>query len=134
AAARPPAGDARLRGLVSSGRLRVTEASGRALDVVVDNVVVGKTPWEGTLAAGRHVVALQGEGNLGTQPSEAAVRVNQLTPIALAAEELDAALRVTPTPSSAVVALDEVTVGHGVWEGRVRAGGHKVEIAEEGFL
>jgi hypothetical protein len=41
-----------------SGRLRVVEQGGRALDVVVDGVVVGKTPWEGPLATGEHVIVL----------------------------------------------------------------------------
>ena len=36
--------DARLEALTQSGRLQVTEAQGRSLDLVVDNIVVGKYP------------------------------------------------------------------------------------------
>src|SRR5262249_16597318 len=51
--------EAKLGALTRGGRLRVTESSGKSVDVVVDNVVVGKTPWEGTLAVGGHVVLLR---------------------------------------------------------------------------
>jgi hypothetical protein len=60
--------------------------------------------------------------------------LNQLTPLTLAAEELEASARVDPAPENAVVAIDGVSVGRGVWEGRLRAGGHKIEVAAEGFL
>lgn len=128
---------ARLEALTAGGRLRVTEGNGKALDVVVDNVVVGKSPWEGAVAPGDHVVLLRGAGadaNLGTQPAAAPVRINQLTPITLVAEELAGAARIVPTPAGATVAIDGVTVGRGLWDGRLRVGSHRVEIAAEGFL
>src|SRR5262249_39471518 len=52
----------------------------------------------------------------------------------LAAEELDAALRVDPTPPGATVVIDSVPVGHGVWVGWLKSGAHKVEVGAEGFL
>lgn len=125
---------AQLGALTQSGRLRVSEQQGRVLDVVVDNVAVGKTPWEGSIAIGDHVVVLRGEGNLGTQPASAPVKLNQLTPLTLIAEELEAQARVDPTPVGASVAIDGVVVGRGVWEGKLRAGGHSVEVGAEGFL
>jgi hypothetical protein len=126
--------EAHLGALVQSGRLRVTEQSGRAVDVVVDGVVLGKTPWEGTLAVGDHTLVLRGDGNLGTQPAAATVRLNQLTSLTLIAEDLDAIARVEPTPVSATVTIDGVAVGRGVWEGKMRAGGHVVEATLDGFL
>jgi hypothetical protein len=125
--------EARLGALTQGGRLRITEQMGKTVDVLVDGVVVGKTPWEGTLAAGEHTVVLRGLGNLGTQPVTAPVNLNQLTPLTVGAEELEAALRIEPVPAGASVALDGVTVGRGVWEGRLRAGGHQVEITADGF-
>ena len=115
-------------------QLAVTEATGRSLDVVVDNVVVGKTPWEGRLAVGRHSIALRGEGDEGTAPAEAVVRAREVTRINLSATLLDASLRVTPTPATSLVSIDGVVVGQGIWEGKLPAGSHKVEIAAEGFL
>ncbi|MEB2310443.1 MAG: PEGA domain-containing protein [Sorangiineae bacterium] len=123
-----------MRALTQGGRLKVTEESGKIVDVVVDGEVVGKTPWAGTLPVGDHVVFLRGEGNIGTQPASAPVRLNQVTPLMLAVEALDAVLRVEPAPASANVAIDGVVVGRGVWEGKLRAGAHKIEVAEEGFL
>ncbi len=126
--------DVRLAALTRSGRLQVVEKGGKALDVVVDGVVVGKSPWEGTLLPGEHTVLLRGAGDLGTQPASVPVRLNQATSIQLAAEELAAVLRVEPTPAGATIAVDGVSVGRGLWEGRLRAGEHRLEIAAEGFL
>jgi len=125
---------ATLAALTRGGRLKVSEQSGGSVDVVVDNVVVGKTPWEGTLTVGEHSVLLRGAGNLGSQPAVAPVRLNQLTQLTLTLEGLAAKLRIEPVPASASVALDGVALGRGVWEGRVRVGPHRVELGAEGFL
>jgi PEGA domain len=125
---------AKLRVLRDSGRLKVTDRSGMKLDVMVDNVIVGKTPWEGILAVGAHSVQLKGEGKLGTQPASAPVRSQQVTALTLVAEDLESSLRVEPTPINATVAIDSVTVGRGLWLGRLRKGMHRVEITSEGFL
>lgn len=126
--------DAKLAPLVASGRLKVIEQSGAALDVLVDGSLVGKTPWEGRVPVGEHVVLLRGDGALGTQPASVAVELDRTVPLTLAAEELASVLRIEPVPASARLAIDSVAVGRGIWEGRLRAGEHKVEIAEPGFL
>lgn len=126
--------EAKLERLKDSGRLRVTERTGKTVDVLVDNVVMGQTPWEGRLAVGTHMVRLRGEGKLGSQPAAAPVRSEQLTQLALLAEPLEAQLRVDPTPPSASVWIDSVNVGRGVWLGRLKTGPHKIEIKAEGFL
>jgi PEGA domain-containing protein len=120
--------------LTRSGHLRVTEESGVSLDVLVDNVVVGKTPWEGSVMPGPHTVMLRGEGNVGTPPASASVTLDQVTPIVLVAEELDAVARVNPTPVGALVAIDGVAVGRGIWEGRLRSGAHRIEVTADGFI
>ncbi len=126
--------DVRLEALRESGRLRVLEQTGRAAEVIVDGVPVGAAPWEGSVSSGSHTVSLRGDEGAGTQPAQISVATNGVAPLTLALEVLDAELRVEPTPSGARVAVDGVPVGSGVWSGRVRSGGHKVEVAAEGFL
>jgi hypothetical protein len=125
---------AKLVPLTASGRLKVAERSGRALTVLVDNVTVGVTPWEGSLSVGSHTVTLRGKDRAGTQPVAALVKPRELTALTLVAEELDAALRVDPTPPGATVVIDSVPVGHGVWVGWLKSGSHRVEVGSEGFL
>lgn len=128
---------ARLVQLKQTGTLQLTEARGRALAVVVDGVEVGKTktaPLSLPLAPGKHVVLLRGEGNLGTVPATVRLRVNEVTELRLEAEALDASLRVAPVPGDALVSIDGVDLGRGAWDGKVRAGKHRIEVAAEGFL
>jgi hypothetical protein len=120
--------------LTAGGRLHVGEQTGTAIDVVVDNAVVGKTPWDGVLAPGTHTVVLRGEGKVGTQPVSAAVTLNQTVTLNLLAEELDGSLRVQPKPPTASVSIDGVVVGRGAWEGRLRAGSHAVDVSADGYL
>ncbi|WP_437946936.1 PEGA domain-containing protein [Sorangium sp. So ce296] len=125
---------ARLRPLIQAGRLRVSERNGKALDVMVDGNVVGTTPWEGPVAIGEHTVMLRGEEHFGTLPAQVVIRPKQTVDLALAAEELDAAIRVVPVPASASVAIDGLFVGRGVWEGRLRPGPHTVEAVDDGYV
>lgn len=125
---------AKMQALKDSGRLKVTEASGRAVDVIVDNSVVGPAPWEGLLAVGNHMVMLRGQGKLGTQPVSAEIKSRQVATLAMRAEEMDGALRVVPTPPGALVALNSVDLGRGGWSGRLKSGSHKVEVSAPGFL
>jgi hypothetical protein len=125
---------AKLGKLTDSGRLRVVEQAGKTLDVVVDNVTVGRTPWEGMLGVGPHTVLLRGTGKLGTQPTNAPVKSGELTTLRLLGEDLEASLRVNPTPPGASVWVNGVNVGRGVWLGRLKAGAQKVEVKAEGFL
>src|SRR5690606_24752814 len=127
-------GPAKLLGLTATGRLKVRQKSGKPLDAIVDGVGLGQTPWEGTLAAGDHMVLLRGDGTLGTAPVSARVKAKELTTLSLRAEELDTLLRVDPTPAGAIVSIDSVPVGRGIWEGALRSGAHLVEVRAEGFL
>lgn len=148
-----------LRNLSTGGRLKIAEQRGRQLDVLVDGVVVGKTPWEGPLSVGDHLITLRGDVNLdaecaptddassaakraaprgnievGTQPVSVPIKLHELTKLSLTAEELDTTLRIEPTPGGASVAIDSVLVGRGAWEGRLRVGEHKVEVISDGFF
>ncbi len=126
--------EGKLEPLSRSGQLKVSERSGRTASVLVDNVQVGPSPWEGTLPVGIHTVILQGEGDWGTQPATATVRHDQVAVLNLELEPLRCGLRVEPTPVSAIVAIDGVAVGNGLWEGKLRCGRHRVEVAADGFL
>jgi hypothetical protein len=123
-----------LEPLLQGGRLHVEEASGQTVTVYVDGAAVGKTPWEGMLPVGDHVVILQGDDELGTQPSSASIRLNASTQLTLRAEKLPASLRLSPKPAGATLVLDGVTVGRGAWSGRVRAGYHVLETHADGFV
>jgi hypothetical protein len=122
----------RLRQLTDVGVLVVREAAGAKLDVLVDGLPVGTTPWTGRIAPGSHYVELRGEGLVGTQPSTASVRGAATTTLVLRAASLDSMLRVEPVPSNATVYLDGVAVGAGVWSGRLPSGTHRVEVAAPG--
>jgi hypothetical protein len=123
-----------LRRLRASGTLVVREASGASLDVVLDSAVVGKTPWSGSVAPGIHAVFLLGERGLGTAPSAAEVKLDQATSLTLRAVPLSAAIVVEPAPSNAVVYIDGVSVGNGVWQGSLPAGTHRIEVTAPGHL
>ena len=126
--------DARLEQLVRAGKLRVIEEGGASAEVIVDGVVVGKTPNETVLSPGVHSVQLRGEGILGTQPVTAKVDVEKIAILRLRLVELPSELRIEPTPPNASIALDGVPLGQGAWFGRVTAGAHKIEIGAEGYL
>lgn len=125
---------AKLRPLVASGRVRVVEQGGGALDVLVDGVEAGRTPWEGALAPGEHVILLRGEGELGTAPVSVTVKANETARLTLSAERLSSHVRIEPEPITASIAVDAVAVGQGTWEGRLRAGAHRIEVAAPGFV
>lgn len=125
---------ARLVKLVEAGILHVTEASGKALDVVVDGNVVGVTPWQGPVATGEHTVMLRGEERFGTPPSQVSIKAGKQADVALSAEQLDASMRVVPSPADASVAIDGLFVGRGLWEGRIRPGTHKVSLVADGYF
>lgn len=116
------------------GLLQIQEVRGRAFDVLVDGVVVGKTPWRGPVSVGAHSVLLVNDDGAGTAPSSVEVGENATASLVLKAEELDAWVRIEPVPSSALVHVDGVSVGAGVWQGRLRSGQHRVEVAATGHV
>ncbi len=113
---------AKLRALAASGRLHVAEQGGAALEVIVDGDRVGRTPWEGLLALGDHVLLLRGEGELGTVPVPVVVKRDQTTRLTLSAEKLAARLLVNPVPANASVAIDALAVGQGALGGPAAPG------------
>jgi hypothetical protein len=123
----------RLERLARAGSLRVVASDGRVIDVVVDDVVVGKTPWTGVVAPGEHAVQLRGGWGDGSPPTLARVDLDRTTELPLAVVELEGALRVKADPLDAIVSVDGVPVGHGGWEGRLVKGEHRVTVTAPGF-
>jgi len=116
-----------------SGWLLVEEASGYNVDVILDGTVVGKTPWRGLIATGEHLVVLRGDKRQGTQPARIEVRQSQVTNMLVIAEELSSDLKVKSELPGGEIRVDGVLVGRDNWEGRVRAGSHRVEIGGNGY-
>jgi PEGA domain len=126
--------EAKLEALMESGVLKVAEHGGSKLDVVLDGVVVGTTPWRGRVGLGRHVVWLRGDDDVGTEPAAIEVSPKKVATLTLDALALEGELLVEAKPPGARVLLDQVNLGAGVWEGRVTRGKHLVEVQLDGFL
>jgi hypothetical protein len=123
-----------MKQLRASGTLVVNEATGKRLEVVLDSAVVGETPWRGSTAPGAHSVFLRGPQQLGTVPSAADVRRDRTTTLTLRAVPLAVSVLVEPSPSNATVYVDGVSVGNGIWEGRLSSGPHRIEVTAAGHL
>jgi hypothetical protein len=123
----------RLTALTQAGTLHVVEHAGGTFEVVIDGAVVGKTPWEGALAPGDHTVLLRGEGDVGTSPIHAVVRVNEVVNLDLPTEHLGPEINIKPQPASADVTIDGVDVGRGPWKGRLRKGSHQAVVKLDGY-
>jgi hypothetical protein len=65
----------------------VTEQAGRSLQVYLDNVLVGTTPWTGDVPTGKHMVALRsnalGASEVAAMIAEGATSTLQLTAVPL---------------------------------------------------
>jgi hypothetical protein len=126
--------DVKLSALTRSGTLKVVEKGGQSAEVVVDNVVVGTTPWDGPLPLGERTVFLRGEGKLGTAPAVVTIELGKETALELSLVELGSEVRVQPNPVASTVSIDGVSVGRGIWDGRLASGAHKLEVKADGFL
>jgi hypothetical protein len=124
----------KMKPLAASGRLKISERSGKVLEVYVDTAPVGVTPWEGRQPVGTHTIQLRSKGRWGTEPASIVVRNGETASASLTAVELDAVLHVDAKPTGAEIAIDTVSVGAGSWHGWLKSGQHKVEIGAPGFL
>jgi hypothetical protein len=125
---------ARLSPLPRLGRLDVKERAGKTVDVVLDGTVVGRTPWQGQLGEGEHGVVLRGDNDVGSSPASVTISSEKLAALTLAAERLDATVRIVPEPSGATVLIDTAFVGRGAFEGRLRPGEHTIKVVADGFV
>jgi hypothetical protein len=125
--------DARLEPLQASGGLRVEDATLPGADVLVDGVVLGPAPWEGRLAPGPHVVRTH-KGSSGSPPARAAVLQGQTTLLRVSSAPLGPVVRLTVTPPTADLSLNEVPLGKGRWEGPLPEGSYRLDASEDGFI
>lgn len=124
--------DAKLEALESAGGLRIEDPQLEGADVEVDGVPVGKTPWEGTLAPGAHVVRIR-KGDRGSAPTLATVLQGQTALLRLRSDRLGPMVRVTSKPETAEIRLGSLALAHGTWEGVLPVGSYTFLAAEEGY-
>jgi hypothetical protein len=125
--------DAKLAPLASAGRLRVEDPALEGAELFVDGALVGKLPWEGTLAPGDRVFWVR-MGDLGSAPRKATVVQGQTVLAQVVAAPLGPDLRVVLEPSTAQLYIDAVLVGKGTWQGRLPLGSHKIDARELGYF
>jgi hypothetical protein len=124
--------DARLEPLAGVGLLRVEDPSGAASDVFIDRVRVGTTPWEGTLAAGKHVVWTRGD-KLGSAPAAVTVLQGQTALVRTTSRSLGPPVRLRPVPPTAEIEIDGTSVGAGTWDAPLPVGEHRIVVSEPGY-
>lgn len=114
------------------GRLRVEETGGHILEVVIDSRAVGKTPWEGAVEAGNHVLWLRGM-DLGSAPVTVVVTAGQTVSYQTEAKYLGQRRLIQAEPDTATIKIDGVPVANGWWVGRLPLGAHVVEAGARGY-
>lgn len=154
--------DVTLAPLPNAGKLKVGEVGKRPMEVLIDGVPVGITPWEGPVSPGPHSVSLRPmtirdkpqnatcdteesadipadagdptSHEMGTEPVTVNVKAGETTPIDLKAERLSAVVRIVPSPPDAAVYIDGVFVGRGPYLGRAKPGKHVVKTQSDGYV
>lgn len=125
--------DVTLLRLSEVSRLIVREARGRRMEVLLDGVRIGETPFSGLVGRGQHVLALRGPGRLGTLPVQTRVERGQQATVTLSALELDADVTIRPNPAHARIDFDRVPLGAGSWSGRLPSGRHTLGASADGY-
>ena len=124
--------DAKLKPLVNAGQLRVEDPGLAEADVFVDGVRMGAAPWEGTLAAGRHLVWTR-KSDTGSAPVAVVILQGQTALLRARSSALGPVARVRVEPSTAQITIDGVAIGPAVWEGRLPLGKHVITASEAGY-
>lgn len=143
-----------------TGILRVGEAGGRKMEIVVDGVPVGMTPWEGPVSAGEHSVVLRApagtpqksgvcgdpvldmppfeidadEWELASAPTLVVVKPQEATPVQLKAEVRSSTVKIIPSAADADVYVDGAKVSRGGFDGRLPPGEHLVKVVANGYV
>jgi len=125
--------DARLEPLQASGGLRVEDSALPDADVLVDGVALARAPWEGHLAPGPHIVVTR-KGDSGSAPTRVSVLQGQTTLLRLRSSPLGPVRRLTVTPPTAELSLNDVPLGKGRWEGPLPEGTYRLDAAENGYV
>ena len=125
--------DAKLAPLTSTGGLRVEDVGAVGADVVVDGVVVGVAPWEGTLGPGTHIVWTR-KGAAGSAPTRAVVLQGQTALLRLKSTTLGPVATIVVRPATATISLNGIEVAQGRWDGALPIGHYEVEANDDGYV
>ncbi len=125
--------DAELQPLAGSGAVRIESAGGTVVDVLVDGVRVGATPFEGTLSAGTHVLMSQ-SGDVGSAPEVIDVLAGRTLLLRVSPKALGGLISIVSEPGSAALFLGSVPLGRGRWQGRLPLGNYALAARETGYF
>ncbi|MGZ3451978.1 MAG: PEGA domain-containing protein [Polyangiales bacterium] len=121
-----------LEPVTKMGHLAVKGPTGAK--VSVDGAPVGDAPWEGDVAAGKHVVEVA-QGGFVTQKSYPVIEWKKTSTIEvkLEKEKHEGILAIDTNDASASISLDGKVVGSGNFRGTVTSGGHQLVVTRSGF-
>lgn len=125
--------DAKLEPLAGTGAVRIEGPGNHVLEVFIDGRLVGKTPWEGALAGGRHVLRTAG-AELGSRPEILEIIEGKTLLVRVNAGTLGASVRLSRAPETAELRLGDVPLGPGDWRGRLPVGRYEVVATDEGYF
>jgi len=125
--------DAELTPLATLGALRIESSNRSQLDLFVDGVRMGVTPWEGTLRAGTHVVVAQ-RGDQGSVPQSIRVLEGRTELLRLPARRLGPTLEIMAEPATATIRLGSIQLGSGQYRGRLPVGRYSISLGESGYF
>jgi len=118
--------------LTSVGQVKVTEAEGRDIQVVIDGDEVGPAPYEGTLAPGDHAIAGTSD-ELAAPAQKVTITADETTTVVLEAGPRSGKLEVRLTDEVGTIFVDGKEVGTGSFEGELPVGEHTLKVTREGY-
>lgn len=132
-ASRASAGEAREAApQVAQGTLRVREAAGVPVSVIIDGRAVGHAPWSGRVDAGPHEIALEGL-NCRSRVHTVVVAAQEDLVVALEAAPTAGMLEIAVIPSNAAIAINGQRVGLGSYRSWLPAGSYVLDIHAPGL-
>ncbi len=125
--------DAELEPLAGLGAIRIEETGGSGGELVIDGTVIGKTPWEGTLPTGTHLMQVLGASR-GSVPETIRVAERRTLLLRVPTRALGPTLRVVAEPKTAELLLGKQALGRGEWVGRLPLGSYRFHARERGYF
>jgi PEGA domain len=124
--------DAKLQPLEGLGAVRVESAAANNLEVFVDGVRIGTTPFEGIVSTGAHLLEAHTDA-VGSTPELITVLAGRTLVVRVAPQPLGGPVTITSDPSTATLSLGAVPLGRGSWHGRLPLGTYVVMAKEPGY-
>ena len=119
--------------LRETGRLVVREAQNRSVDVLLDDVLVGTTPWEGTVAPGKHRVTGK-TITLRTGAVSAEFEAGKTLEVTLEGRAVMGRLKIRTNVGGASIDIDDAPAGGSPYSNAIDVGVHRVRGRAPGFL